>query len=192
MIKSNIQLIAEIKEKSPFGFISPYSFEALLDTALKYGDMISVHTNNKFNGSEQKLIEVKKMTNKPILAKNWHLTDDDVKRALKHADFALVVGRIPSVYLDRCFIEPESIKQLIQFKKMNIPNLKIVWNSRNLNNGRKKVSAFNNARDIWSGWMCQASNIKSIDDVHDSANAVLVGSYLKEFCKNTMFLAFGE
>jgi len=121
------------------------------------------------------------LTSKPILAKGIHLADSDVQKALgAGADFVLVVGRIPLVNLDKCFIEPKSLEELKNISK----GCKVVWNSRDLSNGNLKKETFEQAREIFDGWLCQASNIKSSKDIKKGADAVLVGANLEEFAKS--------
>ena len=105
---------------------------------------------------------------------------DPIKTIEAGADFVLVVGRIPGVYKDKCLIEPLNLKEL-----ETIPNnFKIVWNSRDLSDGSLKQETFEQARKKWAEWICQASNIKNIRDIKVGANAILIGSYLKEFAKS--------
>ena len=58
---------------------------------------------------------------------------------------------------------------------------KVIWNSRDLNTGGLKTETFDQARAIRKGWLCQASNIRTVSDIKEGADAVLVGTYLKEF-----------
>lgn len=180
----NPLLIAEVKTKSPFGFKSHKSWDELFEIANKYGDIISIHTDVRWGGSFDLIKKAKQLTNKPILAKGIHKTDDDVQKAIDAgADYILVVGRIPQIYKERCLIEPLTLDEL-----KNIPNdLKVVWNSRNLSDGSLKKETFKQARKIFDGWLCQASNIKSVDDVtslsevNKNADAILVGEHLESF-----------
>jgi len=59
--------------------------------------------------------------------------------------------------------------------------MKVVWNSRDLSDGGLKKETFEEARRLWKGWLCQASNICSVADIQDGADAVLVGTHLEEF-----------
>ena len=61
---------------------------------------------------------------------------------------------------------------------------KVVWNSRDLVTGGLKKETFEDARKIWKGWLCQASNIKTVADIKEGADAVLVGSHLPEFAES--------
>jgi indole-3-glycerol phosphate synthase len=176
-----IQIIAEVKTDSPFGFKSNQNWNDLFKIANEVGDIISIHTDSKWNGSFDLVRNARKLTDKPILAKGIHAKDEDIKKAIESgADYVLVVGRIPRVCLDKCLIEPLSLKQLNEIPK----NAKVIWNSRDLKNGEMKKESFEDARKIWKGWLCQASNIKSIADIKKGADAVLVGSYLEEFAKS--------
>ena len=113
------------------------------------------------------------------MAKGIHATDEEVAKAFEcGADYCLVVGRMPDQkYLDKCLIEPNTIGELAKIPT----DVKCVWNSRDLSNGGLKAETFEMAREAWSGWLCQASNIKSQNDVKMGANAVLVGQGLPEF-----------
>ena len=175
-----MQIIAEVKTHSPFGWKSKNSWDELFNIADDIGDIISIHTDQRWNGSYELISKAKSMTNKPILAKGIHANDSDITKALKAgADFVLVVGRIPKINIDKCFIEPLTLNEL---KKL--PNdVKVVWNSRDLSSGERKKDTFEDARKIFSGWLCQASNITSILDVSKNADAILVGSHLAKFAK---------
>jgi indole-3-glycerol phosphate synthase len=86
-------LIAEAKTRSPFGFKAEESWEERFELADQYGDWVSVHTDERWGGSFKLLVEARKRTNKTLLAKGLHETDDDVERALAvGADFVLVVS----------------------------------------------------------------------------------------------------
>ena len=178
---NKVKVIAEVKVKSPFGFRSPYNWDELFDLANKIGDIISIHTDPRWGGSFDLISKARGLTSKPILAKGIHASDDDIIKTIEAgADFVLVVGRIPGVYKDKCLIEPLNLKEL-----ETIPNnFKIVWNSRDLSDGSLKQETFEQARKKWAEWICQASNIKNIRDIKVGANAILIGSYLKEFAKS--------
>ena len=180
MIKNTI-IIAEVKTISPFGFKSDRSWEDLFSLADEIGDIISIHTDSRWGGSFDLIKKARSLTSKPILAKGIHPSDDDINKSVENgANYVLVVGRIPGVHQDKCFIEPLNLKEL-----SSIPETyKIVWNSRDLNTGGYKNETFEEARKIWGGWICQASNIKSIKDIKNGADAVLVGTYLAEFAES--------
>jgi len=174
----NIQLIAEVKTTSPFGYVSDKSWDELFTLAEKVGDIISIHTDPRWGGSFDLVKKAKSLTGKPILAKGIHETDEMLERAVQAgADFVLVVGRIPKVHVEKCLIEPLTLAEL-----KTIPSgMKVVWNSRDLLTGGFKKETFEEARKIFPGWLCQASNIKSIADIQEGANAVLVGEGLEGF-----------
>jgi indole-3-glycerol phosphate synthase len=170
--------IAEVKTQSPFGFFANKSWDELFNAANQIGDVISIHTNPLWGGSFDHLMMARRMTNKPILAKGIHRTDEEISKAVDiGADFVLVVGRIPTIHQKKLLIEPNTLEEL----KLIPSNLKAVWNSRNLENGLNKSTTFSEARNSFSGWLCQASNIKSKTDIDDSADAVLVGTNLLNF-----------
>jgi len=180
-MKNKPTIIAEVKTQSPFGFKSNKSWDELFEIANDIGDMISIHTDSRWGGSFDLIIKARKLTKKPILAKGIHEKDSDIEKALSAgADFVLVVGRIPKIHMDKCIIEPYTLDELSKIPK----TFKVVWNSRDLKTGGVKSETFDTARAIFPGWLCQASHIKTINDIHPLANAVLVGEHLEEFAKS--------
>jgi indole-3-glycerol phosphate synthase len=178
---NDVQIIAEIKTKSPFGYKSKKTWDELFEIANKSGDIISVHTDPRWGGSLNLIKKAKILTIKPILAKGFHKTDEEVRQAIESgADYVLTVGRIPEIYKDKCLIEPLNLQEL-----KNIPeSLKVVWNSRDLSNGKSKKETFEQARKIFKGWLCQASYVKTVSDIKSGANAVLVGTHLTDFIES--------
>lgn len=182
--------IAEIKTKSPFGFHSECSFNRRMEIAIEFGDWISVHDNALWGGDFEAISYVRKYTNKPILAKGLHTTNDDIIRALDHgADYVLVVDRII-----HCGFGVNDKKLLFEISEFNVmqqlakepskENLKYVYNSRNLKTGRKKErEELDNFLNLGL-WTCQASGIKDISDVDIRAKAFIVGENLVDFCYN--------
>lgn len=182
--------IAEIKPVSPFGYHSPYPFNRLMDYALEYGDWISVHDNALWGGDYNTISFVRKYTDKPILAKGIHSTDGDIQRAIDHgANYVLVVDRIPHIdYCNQTLFEfnsfdhantrniPDSIPQKIKSSKY-------VCNRRDLRTGKKKEVDELELYLKAGVWVCQASGIKTPDDVNPNVNAFIVGTNLVEFCK---------
>jgi indole-3-glycerol phosphate synthase len=177
------QVIAEIKTQSPSGFNSPYSWDELFKLANSnpYVDVISIHTNPKWGGSFDLIRKAKSLTRKPILAKGIHETDEEVQKAIEAgADFVLVVGRVPKVHKDKCFLEPYLIDEIKDYPAHST----VVWNSRDLKalpNEKFKKETIRDVRVVWKGRLIQASNLKTKDDMHTRADAVLVGSNLPEF-----------
>lgn len=182
-------LIAEVKTRSPFGYVSKRSWDELFEIANKHGDIISIHTDPRWGGSLELVKKARALSNKTILAKGTHTTDRQVQSALDcGADCALVVGRLPDTeLLSRCLIEPTELQQLEAFVSKLPPDQKIVWNSRNLADGSTRDrSEYATARSLWPGWLCQASNIRSVDDVMYDADAILVGEHLEEFIEGEL------
>jgi len=180
--------IAEIKTQSPHGFKSPYSFIELMETAIEYGDWISVHDNALWGGDYETISFVRKYTRKPILAKGLHTTEESIQRALDHgADKVLIVGdRFEGNF------PPDSILREIENK--NPKNTwsggkvwkQIVINSRNLRTG-EVVKDADKQIDVFKkeGFeVFQASNIKSRKDIHPNVNGFIVGTHLMNFVKN--------
>lgn len=177
-MKKRFEIIAEVKTKSPFGFSSDKSWDELFSVANSVGDIISIHTDPRWAGSFDLVKKARSLTNKPILAKGIHENDSLVKKAFESgADWVLVVGRIPGINPEKCFIESLTLEELSHIPK----NLRVVWNSRDIETGGTKRETFSDARKVFNGWLCQASNIKTIADVESGADAVLVGAHLLEF-----------
>lgn len=177
----NITIIAEVKTQSPFGWESEKTWDELFAVANGIGDMISIHTDARWGGSCELITKAKAMTGKPILAKGIHATDDDVQKAIDAgADFVLVVGRIPEIHKDKCLVEPLTFADL----KLLPHDVKAVWNSRDLSDGSLKKESFAQARAAFPGWLCQASNIRTIQNVHGGADAALIGTHLEEFARS--------
>ena len=177
-LNKKIEIIAEVKTHSPFGFVSSKSWDELFVVANEIGDMLSIHTDARWNGSFDLIKKAKSLTSKPILAKGIHEHDDQIVEAINAgADFVLVVGRIPNVYREKCIIEPLTLEEL-----KTIPQeFRVLWNSRDLKTGGLKTETFKQARARFPGWLIQGSNIKTTNDVQDGADAILIGTYLEEF-----------
>ena len=177
-MNTDIKIIAEVKTQSPFGWKSYKKWDVLFQTAITIGDIISIHTDPRWGGSFDLIKKARSLTNKPILAKGIHDNDILVQQAIDSgADYVLVVGRIPLIHRDKCLIEPFTLAEL-----QNIPlDMKAVWNSRDLATGGLKKETFEQARLLWKGWLCQASNIRTTEDICSGADAVLIGTHLTEF-----------
>lgn len=170
------RFVAEVKNKSPFGLASNDSWESLLEIASECGDAISIHTDPRWNGSFDNLRRARALTNKPLLAKGIHTTDDDVRRALDcGANAVLVVGRIPADELmAKCWLEPLTIAEL-----KTLPPCLAVWNARDLRDGKPKTETWQEARAAWSGTLCQASLIRHVNDIKPDSDCFLVGEHMK-------------
>lgn len=174
----NVEIIAEVKTSSPFGWSSDKTWDELFTIANSVGDILSIHTDAKWGGSFDLIKKARSLTNKPILAKGIHATDEEITQAIEAgADMVLVVGRIPNMHVEKCLIEPSTLEELSSLDK----SIKAVWNSRDLETGGMKRVTFSEARKSFSGWLCQASNIITVDDIHKGADAVLVGTNIEEF-----------
>jgi indole-3-glycerol phosphate synthase len=174
--------IAEIKTRSPFGYVSKHSFAKLMECAIKFGDWISVHDNALWGGDYESIAFVRRNTNKTILAKGLHATDDDIRRALDHgADYVLVVDREPAPELhDKCLFEWSRFSGLQQHP--HLMNQKHVFNNRDLRYGwPKHLTELKEFVDS-GAWVCQASNIQSKDDIKPGISAYIVGEGLMKFC----------
>lgn len=142
--------------------------------------MISIHTDPRWGGSFELLAKARQLTDKPILAKGIHETDDHIRQALDAgANQVLVVGRQPVEFLDHCILEPLTLQELSEYPQ----GVKALWNSRDLATGNLKQETFAQARSLWNGWLCQASNISDQSDVQAGTDAILVGTHLPEFVR---------
>jgi hypothetical protein len=174
-------IVAEVKTQSPFGFRSQDSWEVLFVLANEVGDMLSIHTDPRWGGSFDLVRKAKNLTKKPVLAKGIHATDDDIRRAVDAgADAVLVVGRIPEIHIDTCWLEPNSIAGLRALPSGS----RAVWNARNLVDGGAKKESFAEARAAFRGWLCQASFIRSVHDILPGADAALIGTDLRAFASS--------
>jgi indole-3-glycerol phosphate synthase len=187
--------IAEIKTQSPFGFKARRNFASLMRIAIQYGDWISVHDNALWGGDFETISFVRNNTKKPILAKGFHSTDDDIKRALDHgADYVLVVDRVPEDYYlhDKCLFEWSSFETFHKHAQENMNRCfeKVVYNSRDLKTGEVKdvneIQSFIDYRvpttvSKQKLWVCQASNIVNKQQIKEGVSAYIVGESLAEF-----------
>jgi indole-3-glycerol phosphate synthase len=174
--------IAEIKTISPFGYSSKEPFYKLMELAIEHGDWISVHDNALWGGDYDSISFVRKHTDKPILAKGIHGTDDSIRMALEHgADYVLVVGRVPdSEPLKKyCLFEAP-----LDYSKLTTTD-KIVFNSRDLSTGEINMPWVNGEITDFKKnkyeFICQASGISHINQVHPEADAFIVGQHLRKF-----------
>lgn len=198
--------IAEIKTQSPFGFNSSASFVDLMHVAIEHGDWVSVHTNALWGGDYDAISFVRRNTNKPILAKGIHATDDDVLRAIDHgADYVLVVDRHfggntkigRQVIYERhspyfafpnksgmCDLDMETCRIDSNYPNEKRPRKYLVYR-RNLSTGMIKENYTQEILNYLKAevWVCQGSGIKISHDVHSDVNAFIVGEHLIGFCQ---------
>lgn len=176
-------LFAEVKPVSPFGWKSDRSWDDLFEIAEEYGDWISVHTNKLWGGSFKLLAEACRRTDKPVLAKGYHTNDEDIERALDAGAHRVLTVRetMPEQHAELCVVEPLTLMGLGKLAGAAWT----AWNSRNPYTGDTKIDDFDRARQVRpEGLMCQASNLRTVDDVHPTASAVLVGAHLPEFVRS--------
>lgn len=184
--------IAEIKTKSMYGFESKYNRKTLIDTALRYGDWISVHTDPRFGGSFDDIYMIRRETIKPILAKGFHNHIDDINKCLDlGADYVLRVDCIPdfSRNNDAILNEVSSFKDLDNYKNPynNKIEEKFVYNGRNLKTGigKKYIGDYQEYRKQCK-WLCGTSLLQHPRDVklyYPNCDAFIVGQNLVEFCR---------
>ena len=180
-------IIAEVKTASPFWYRSTETWETLFEVAHTVWDIISIHTDSRWWWSMELISRAKQLTDKPILAKGIHSQDSEILEALKRgAEYILIVWRIPEIHRDKCFIEPNTLKELEEFASILWWDWKFVWNSRDLKTWGLKIETFQDARNIFPWWLCQASNIKTTSDIISWASAILVWTHLKEFSKTML------
>lgn len=173
--------IAEVKTCSPFGYKSEESWDELFEIANEHGDMIAIHTHPAWGGSLDLVRKAANLTQKPILAKGIPKNEEDIWAAmLAGANQVLTVGFVANYYWARTIFEPLDFNQLF-IPKYQHPHIKVMWNSRNLIDGSRKVENFSKVRNNFDGWLCQASNIETWDHVSSVADAFIVGTHLKNF-----------
>jgi indole-3-glycerol phosphate synthase len=185
-------LFAEVKPRSPFpdpeGWQSERSWDELFEIANEYGDWVAVHTEAPWGGALDLLEKARGKTDKKILAKGIHQTDESIEQAIAAgADAVLVVGRVPKIHRDKCLIEPTDLYEL---RRLALGGLWLAWNSRDLQTGAPKQDpmthdplTFGRALEIVPELYCQASYVHTPEDVNPQAKAVLVGTHLPEFVK---------
>lgn len=178
-----MKLIAEVKTKSPFGYKATKSWDAQFDFAREHGDIISIHTDPRWGGSFDLLAKARRLTDKPILAKGIHQSDDEVMAALRAgADHVLVVGRWPYSWMmvgDSVWLEPLDETPYFTGGTM-------VINSRNLQTGQRWHMSFGGRLKYVNEdtRIIQASYIRTVDDVSPRAWGVLVGEHLEGFVQS--------
>ena len=173
-----MQLILDTKIYSPFGWSLDKDEEELFELVFEHADIVAVHSMSEFGGSHGWVKAIRDETRKPILVKGFHRSDEEIETFLDYGvDYVLVVGRIPAQkYIDKSMLEPTCLREMEDYPK----NAKVVWNARNLVTGLPKKETFEEAREKWDGWLCQASMIKSMADVNPKADAIMVGECMDQ------------
>jgi indole-3-glycerol phosphate synthase len=178
--------IAEVKIHSPAEFDSDYSFEELFEIAAEYGDMVSVHTEERWLGSLKNVTYARTHTSKPIVAKGMHSwSEDEIDRCLEAgADYVWVVGYCPrSYYAHTTIIEPYDLDQLKMISH-GWTGL-VAWNQRDIRSFGKRVGEdWEEARQIRPHLRLGcASLIKHPYEVPKDADFYVVGEHLPEYTK---------
>ncbi|OGG49049.1 hypothetical protein A3G63_00595 [Candidatus Kaiserbacteria bacterium RIFCSPLOWO2_12_FULL_52_8] len=182
-----VMLIAEVKTRAPSGWKSELSWDELFAIAngCEFTDMLSIFIDSRWGGSPELVAKARKMTDKLILAKGMNDDETLVAEAFDAgANYALAVGRVPLENPQRFLIEPYTLEELCA-----VPHhLYTVWNSRDLRKldqpENRKSETFEQARKVFPGWLCQASNVSTVLDIDPGANAVLVGTHLPTFIES--------
>lgn len=178
-IDVDITVVGEVKTESPFGYESERDRYEQFEFVQDHADMVSIHTNEDWGGSFGWLEEACEESDLPVLAKGLHQSNDKVRQAVQAgADSVLTVSFFPTICQDRVWYEPRSLWGM---KEAPSSNTNIVWNERDPLNGLTKKEKITKARGEWDGWLCQASNIQTVDDVNPYVEAVLVGRYFPTF-----------
>lgn len=196
--------IAEVKTKSPFD-VAPriygprkQSFHELAELAIKYGDWISVHTNPLWGGGYEAIEYVRRLTDKPILAKGIHSRNDDIKKAFDYgADYVLCVDRdfwknghrewseypASNIIMELSSLDVVSADTLGQMTAMGT---KVVHNRRDMKTGKTIFTP-----DMYAEyrakfkWLCGASTIhvpSNVEQLFPGCDAFIVGTCLPLFC----------
>lgn len=185
-LPSKPTVVAELKLRSPYGWINPLSTSDAFDLCMSVGDVISIHTDEEWGGGWDHLLgwayEARRQ-GKKVLAKGFHPAQPHVTRALDHADYCLTVGWWPGD--ERCWHEVETRDQLI-----NSAAPRIVLNARDPRTGKSRPRLWGSylgparldSTDLLYGgkrrWLCQASHVRRAEDVLAGMDAVLIGEGL--------------
>lgn len=174
--------VGEIKTKSPFNFISKYTKEELFYVCVDKIDWLSIHTHPDFGGNAHDISYFRKKTDKPILAKGYHQSNDEIQKCLDFgADYVLTVDFIPAEHLlGKTLLEFSTLADF-ESALQKYPAAKYVYNARNLKNGKSRLEGLYNYYRK-ANFLVQASFIKSTGDVKQDADAFIVGENLVEFC----------
>lgn len=178
------KLIAEVKTTSPWSDRKPKSWLKQFEIAAEHGDMISIHTDPRWDGSFALLEVARSMTDKPILAKGFH-DDDGHDRALEcGATYVLCVADYMGG--EFVFYEYAHYLELTDWAD-GIGTAAIVINARDPFTGNDRdwinASEIERVRRYRQEPIVQASYIKKPEDVWPGVDYILVGTHLEEFVK---------
>lgn len=181
--RPDLLIVGEVKTESPYGYRNPAGDRRELLAALDEHpavDVISIHTHSDWGGGWSWLALARQHTSKPILAKGFHNTVKDVRMAFGlGATYCLTVGWWPGD--ERCWHEAETLEALAYSKAP-----RVVWNARDPRTGEARPETIETAVN-WVNHdrclsrqhsLCQASMIRSPEDVHPKVQAVLIGEGL--------------
>lgn len=194
--KDKLNLIAEFKRASPSKNIINKNFDIkkIIRVYNKYADCISVLTDKKFfNGSLEDMKTVSKLTNLPLLRKDFIIDEYQVYESrYNNADAILLIAAILSKeqiddfikiaknYGMDCIVEVHNEEELN--KILDIKDIEIIGiNNRNLDTLEIDIDTTTKlaGKIPKDKIIISESGISSKDDVEkikDSVNAILVGS----------------
>lgn len=180
-------LVAEVKTRTPFDPDYRKDWMHQFALASEFGDMVSIHVDPRWNGSYDLISIARRLTDKPILAKGFCTSMTQHNEAIAAgAHQVLWIGAVPppeARHQAWCEITSSPEKGwgfwLDEIARIGCP---IVSNSRQPETGRE----FFGEMDLWRAipsecFKVQASNIKTIADVREDADAILVGTHLESF-----------
>ncbi len=185
----------EVKDRSPFlpDWHSKRTRDELLQIGIaavlgykqaKLGNAkLTIHGEESWGGSLEYVEEVMQMIELEglaidVLVKGIFQRDDAVQRVVSLGAKPLVVGRIPSgVDPEDIVPEPLTLTGLAYLDEFDT----VVHNDRNPISGHDKGIDFLQARKIrGKRRLIQASNILTLDDIHDEADGFIVGRCMTE------------
>lgn len=181
--------IAEVKTKSPYGFESGYSRNRLFDFAATFGDWISIHTDARFGGGFDDIYFARKETNKPILAKGFHVHPDDIQKCFDLGAAYVLTVQFPNRRTNKVILRYSNkilfeINSTLGIKDEDL--LKYVYNGRDLKTGigKKYIGDYKEYREKCR-WLCGASLIQrpeQVNQFYPNCDAFIVGENLPHFC----------
>ncbi len=183
-------IVAEVKLRSPYGWVNPMDEWDAFELCCAVGDVISIHTDELWGGSFDTLARLGReahLRGKQVLAKGFHPTAPHVKRALDAgADQCLTVDWWPGDYgADGAWPEMVELGKRCWFETCSYDKARdakaawVVINTRNPRTGQTYGPAAWDVRNHYrKGWLCQASGIRGPQDVVPGVDAILIGEGL--------------